>query len=651
MNGLFTIYFFNLKKYSTILSKLLLANSVAGVLFIPLLFYWPELGVLPAMLFNTIWLLLSSVACITAYYRGWRSATYFGFGLACLWCAISMVVMIQLGVIETFTDHQANILLFGCMINLLFMSYALVDRFTSIARKSALTSEQLEQSVQNRTAELQTLNQSLEQLAVQFQAANEAKNTFLVNMSHEIRTPLTAIIGYADGMLQGDINDTDKEQAIKVISQNGVHLLDIISDLLDISKIESNKLEIEMQPVDPLALCQGIESLVREQVQSKGLTMTINYQLPLPTQIISDPNRLRQVLLNIINNAIKFTHTGTIDISVHTDIDENKFFVSISDTGIGMSQSQIDGMFTAFRQEDLSISRQYGGAGLGLSIAKSLTTKLGGDIEVTSQQSQGSTFKVIIDLKVPKSTKWLHQQSALYQFLSGIEQQADEVESINLPALSGHVLLAEDHMDNQLLFIRLLERMGLKVTAVDNGYKAVQATLEREFELILLDIQMPEMDGLKAFELIQTTCANVPVVALTANAMPADVELYKKLGFNDHIAKPIDRQKFVDTITQYLNIERSGSFSMELDEMGEITAQFIARLVLRVGDIKVAQANKDWQEIGKHAHAIKGSAGMFGFDDLGLQGAALELAVKNGEQAICQDALDKLLQMCDAVTA
>jgi CheY-like chemotaxis protein len=365
--------------------------------------------------------------------------------------------------------------------------------------------------------------------------------------------------------------------------------------------------------------------------------------------MVSDPTRFRQILLNIINNAIKFTHAGSIELSVRAD--DNKLHVSVSDTGIGMSQSQIDSMFTAFRQEDLSKSRKYGGTGLGLSIAKSLTNKLGGEIDVTSVQSQGSTFSLNVGLLVPEDTQWLHEQSQLYQWLSGIEEQAGEVESIDLPSLSGHVLLAEDHLDNQLLFIRLLERMGLKVSAVDNGYKAVQATLEREFELILLDIQMPEMDGLKAFELIQTTCANVPVIALTANAMPADVELYMKLGFNDHIAKPIDRQKFVDTVTKYLNIDKPADFSMELDEMDEIKAQFVTRLVKRVDDIRISHGNNDWEDIGKHAHAIKGSAGMFGFDDLGLQGAELELAVKNGDEAICRSELDKLLQMCDAIIA
>jgi signal transduction histidine kinase/CheY-like chemotaxis protein/HPt (histidine-containing phosphotransfer) domain-containing protein len=647
--GLFGSRFFNLRKYSVLLHKLILANGFISVLLVGFVFYSPGYGAIPAILANTTWLVLGLIGGIKSFARGFRSAYYFTAGYGCVLTSGLLAWSMHWNILKGFTDNQVMVVLFGFTLNAILMSFALVDKFTAIARRNIASGENLENTVGQRTEELLLANQHLEKMAEASEAASAAKNTFLVNMSHEIRTPLTAIIGYADGILQGDIQDKARDEAISVISKNGVHLLHVISDLLDISKIESQTLEVEMVTFDPLQLLQGISQLVVGQVNEKQLTLNIHYILPLPTQMISDPTRVRQVLLNLINNAIKFTHQGSVEIDISADT--NKLYFAISDTGIGMNQGMLDGMFKAFNQEDLSKSRKYGGTGLGLSIAKSLTNKLGGEIKVTSVQGQGSTFTVSFGLQVPETANWLHEQGELDQSLAKISQTATDVENIDLPSLSGNVLLAEDHLDNQLLFTRMLERMGLDVTAVDNGYKAVQATLDVEFDLILLDIQMPEMDGFKAFELIQSTCSNAPVIALTANAMKEDVELYMKLGFNDHIPKPVNRQIFIDTIASYLNVDKPSDFGLDDFEMDDIKIQYITRLVKRVDDIKAAQAINDWEDIGKHAHAIKGSAGMFGFDDLGVLGAKLELSVTNNDLADCKRHLDDLLGACEAITA
>jgi signal transduction histidine kinase/CheY-like chemotaxis protein/HPt (histidine-containing phosphotransfer) domain-containing protein len=649
VNGLFITHFLRLQKYQTMMHKLVLGNAATAILFTVLATMMPYFGLAGAILVNFGWLVLALISGVLTSLRGIRSAIYFCGALGCLFSSVLLVLFVQINELTAFGPGEPLILLLGGVFYVILVSFAMVDKFTNIAKRNMLSSESLEQMVAQRTDELQKANLGLEKLAIDSQAASEAKNTFLVNMSHEIRTPLTAIIGYADGMLRGEIRAEAKDNAISIISQNGSHLLHIINELLDISKIESNTLEIEMLSFDPLSTIQGVEKLVSEQVHAKGLVLGINYQLPLPTLMVCDQTRFRQVLLNLVNNAIKFTHMGAIEITISADLD--KLYLAVSDTGIGMSQSQIDGMFTAFHQEDLSKSRQYGGIGLGLSIAKSLINKMGGNIDVTSIQGQGSTFTVDFSLTVPQEAKWLHDKYALDQRLSDIERQAKIIEQVDVPTLTGNVLLAEDHLDNQALFVSILERVGLNVTAVDNGYKAVQATLEEEFELILLDIQMPEMDGLKAFELIQSTCSNVPVIALTANAMKADVELYMSLGFNAHIAKPINRENFIETITRYLNIEKPQDVSLEGDEMDDIKAQYVVRLVKRVSDLRDCQAQNDWEEIGKHAHAIKGSAGMFGFDDLGTTGGQLELAVKNGVQEECESQLHQLLQMCDVITA
>ena len=646
--GLFSCHFLYLKRHAPMVNKAIVVNGLAAIVLYTIGIFIDGSALFLAILSMVIWVGLSLFGAVKGCFRGERSAVYFCGALGCLCAGALLVVFMRFNALSGFGPGDGMIMLLAWVFYQMLVSFALVDKFTTVAKRNVMSSENMEVLIDKRTTELKAANQDLEKLAVDAQAASDAKNTFLVNMSHEIRTPLTSIIGYADGILQGDIQPSARDNAINIISQNGVHLLNIINDLLDISKIESNQIEIEMKTFDPIALLQGVADSVSEQVQAKSLVLGVNYKLPLPTHMQSDPTRFRQVILNLVNNAIKFTHMGAIEITVNADLD--KFSVSVSDTGIGMSQDQIDTMFTAFAQEDLSKSRQYGGIGLGLSIAKSLVTKLGGKIHVTSVQGQGSCFTVDFDLTVPQEAKWLRDQFELDQRLADIKLSHNVVPTIDVPDLSGQVLLAEDHLENQLLFVKLLERMGLSVTAVDNGYKAVQATLEREFDLILLDIQMPEMDGIKAFELIQSTSANVPVVALTANAMPADVELYMNLGFNDHIAKPVNRENFIDTVTKYLNLGQAADVSIEGDEMDDIKAQYITRLVTRVKDIRASQDKNDWEDIGKHAHAIKGSAGMFGFDDLGQAGGKLELAVKNADEDECQRELEQLLNLCDRIT-
>lgn len=647
--GFFSCYFLFLKRHAPIINKALMANGLVAMCLYVVALFMDDMALYLAILSMVVWAGLSLFGAVKGCFRGERSAVYFCGALGCLCAGSLLVVFMRFNALSGFGPSDSMIMLMAWVFYQMLVSFALVDKFTTVAKRNVMSSENMEILIDQRTTELQAANQDLEQLAVDAQSASDAKNTFLVNMSHEIRTPLTSIIGYADGILQGDIQPSARDNAISIISQNGVHLLNIINDLLDITKIENNQIEVEMKTFDPIALLQGVADSVSEQVQAKSLVLGVNYKLPLPTHVQSDPTRFRQVIANLVNNAIKFTHMGAIELTVCADLD--KFSVSVSDTGIGMSQDQIDTMFTAFAQEDLSKSRQYGGIGLGLSIAKSLVTKLGGKINVTSVQGQGSCFTVDFDLTVTQEAKWLRDQFELDQRLADIKLSHNVVPTIEVPELAGQVLLAEDHLENQLLFVKLLERMGLNVTAVDNGYKAVQATLEREFDLILLDIQMPEMDGIKAFELIQSTSANVPVVALTANAMAADVELYMNLGFNDHIAKPVNRENFIDTVTKYIHLGQTADVTIEGDEMDDIKAQYITRLVTRVKDIRDSQASSDWEDIGKHAHAIKGSAGMFGFDDLGQAGGKLELAVKNAVEDDIRSELDQLLVLCDQITA
>ncbi len=468
----------------------------------------------------------------------------------------------------------------------------------------------------------------LQKLSDELSEASEAKSRFLANMSHEIRTPLTSIIGYAEGITQGDFDERFINDAVGIIAQNGQHLLNVVNEILDLSKIEANKLEIELLDMDLLALLGSIESLVQQQASAKGLGFSIDYEFPLPSMINSDPTRLKQILLNLINNAIKFTEQGEVKVVV-SQTDDKQLAFSVIDTGIGLTPEQITKLFNDFSQVDSSVARKYGGTGLGLSIARSLANKLGGDVSVSSVHQVGSQFTVTINLVLPAHAKWLQNAEALEQKRSKDATPKQEV----IPSLSGKVLLAEDHKHNRALFTQLLKRMGLEVTAVENGEQAVEQSMIGDHDLIFLDIQMPVMDGISAMKIIKSTAPGVPLIALTANAMTTEIEKYLAMGFTGHISKPIDRQVFISLVQHYFDSEDTLNFDLDEHELNALKSQFIESLEQAVGDIKVALASGDWPSLGAQAHAIKGAAPMYGFSELGHIADQLELAVKQDKQA------------------
>ncbi|MFT5162108.1 MAG: signal transduction histidine kinase [Alteromonadaceae bacterium] len=489
--------------------------------------------------------------------------------------------------------------------------------------------------------------QQLQLLSDQLSQASEAKSRFLANMSHEVRTPLTSIIGYAESIIQGDFKADFQSQAINIIAQNGSHLLNVVNKILDLSKIEANKLEMELIEMDLMAMLNDITALVKQHAQGEGLGFNIKYNYPLPQQIICDPTRLKQILLNLINNAIKFTEVGSVTMHLGTN-HQNQLMFEVEDTGIGLSVMQIDKLFNDFTQVDYSITRKYGGTGLGLSIAKSLASKLGGDITVKSLPGKGSTFTVSVSMVVPPGVVWLHDAPAQYQ-----PSRVRNVPKASMPTLKGHVLLAEDHHDNRALFTQLLKRMGLTVTAVENGELAVQESILQDFDLILMDIQMPVMDGISAMKLLKTTAMNIPIVALTANAMKNDIDSYLAAGFDCHIAKPVDRQCFAITIGNYFNtpIDEQNDFDLDEETLNQLKEQFVAGLKARLVDLSTLTDNNNWPDLAKQAHAIRGSAPMYGFDELGLLATRLEAAVKNDHtESIHRLARELLSQVDDIIS-
>ncbi|NQZ06825.1 MAG: AAA family ATPase [Algicola sp.] len=366
--------------------------------------------------------------------------------------------------------------------------------------------------------------------------ANETKSLFLANMSHEIRTPLTTVIGFAEGILFGDIEKKNQQQAIQTIANSGKHLLLLINDILDFSKIEAGQLLVEKLDVNLIELLANLESISIGMAKPKAISFEIELDLPLPDIISTDPTRLNQILLNLISNAVKFTEVGGVILKVYTK--DQQLLFEVQDTGVGIKAEKIGSLFFAFEQADKTVQRKYGGTGLGLTISKSLAQMLGGDIDAQSEFGKGSSFTVAIELVTVDKTQLIECLDVLDECRNALEGAKNQP----LSQLTGNILVAEDQPENLQLIVTMLEKMGLDVTGVCNGQEAIEAYLIDDFDLILLDIQMPVMDGLETFDMLTSISNDTPVIALTANAMKHEVQEYFRKGFDEHLSKPIERK-------------------------------------------------------------------------------------------------------------
>ncbi len=437
----------------------------------------------------------------------------------------------------------------------------LIDAFNDMleqteARESELLQarDHLETRVQERTAELTDANRKLEDsikranlLAKEATQASEAKSQFLANMSHEIRTPMNGVIGFADILADEDLTEQEREY-VEIIRNCGRELLVLIDDILDFSMIEANKLETEITSCSLGNLLNGIESLMRPKAVEKGLEFRVAESARLPSQICTDPVRLRQCLINLVSNAIKFTEEGHVYVNVSVQEEDGELYIhfEIEDTGIGIPSDKQDSIFEVFTQVDGSHSRKYGGSGLGLAISKRLAGILGGRLTVRSREGEGSIFSLVLPVGVD-----VRKQPFLDRHNLAEELRAEQAKSAG-PTFCGQVLVAEDVLTNQVLMKSLLKRMGLEVTIAEDGDEAVQKVVTGSFDLVLMDVQMPKINGLEATRALRKMGIATPIVALTAHAMKGDDSRCIKAGCDDYLSKPIDRQKLLDVLTKYL---------------------------------------------------------------------------------------------------
>ena len=497
--------------------------------------------------------------------------------------------------------------------------------------------------------------------------ANLAKSAFLANTSHEIRTPMNAILGYAEMLLDPQQSDDQRRNSARTIRRNGEHLLAILNDILDISKIEAQKLTVEKLHCELPQLVADVIGLTRPWAQKKGLTFEIEFDKQIPRQVQTDPLRAKQVLVNLVSNAIKFTETGKVKIGIYREISyfTHTIRFEVTDTGIGMSRDQVDHLFQPFTQADVSTTRRFGGTGLGLTISKRLAKLLGGDITVKSEQGSGSTFTFRLDggprLGVP-----LIDNLTLDQLLVHAGEALDEDIKVQ-----GCILVAEDGEDNRELVTAHLRRAGAEVVIAGTGRLAVEAAKAQKFDLVLMDMQMPELDGYGATRALRAAGFTIPIIALTANAMAEDRLKCLQAGCTEYLSKPIARGALLRMLARFLPSSNepqaltlqlpksapapartshvpavgasapgptlSAASALMRSTLGAepgvqaLLARFIERLPDRVKSLRSFLDEQDIARLRQTVHQLKGAAGGYGFPQLTHHANRTEQKLSGGE--------------------
>lgn len=499
-------------------------------------------------------------------------------------------------------------------------------------------------SVQTNVTEQVNATAALSEARKQAEAANRSKGEFLANMSHEIRTPLTAILGYADVLLMRHAQSerpADDLHALQTIARAGEHLMSVLDDVLDLSKIDADRLQLESVPVCLPQLLMDVESMMRPRALAKHITLTTALRSPVPETIRVDPTRLRQILVNLVGNAIKFTDSGGVAVEVAVEISDASrvLRISVEDTGAGIDPAGAEILFDPFMQADSTVTRRFGGTGLGLPISRRLAQRMGGTLGlVRSAPGMGSRFELVIPVEPVTSTPWI-------QSLSAIRDAPRR--PVARTKVTGRILLAEDGDDNQQVIAELLRGAGAHVTIVGDGKAALTAIQQADlthtpFDLLLTDIQMPGMDGHQLVRALRRAGHSIPIVALTACALVEERVRCLDAGCDGFASKPIRHEELLAVCQRWIgtrarvqadevHVAVGSATPLRVDsvlandpELGPLALKFGALLPNRVAAIQMALDDERVDDAGRLAHQLAGAAGSYGYRQVGKLAAQLE---------------------------
>lgn len=497
------------------------------------------------------------------------------------------------------------------------------------------------------------IEQKLEKANLEAQVANQMKSDFLATMSHEIRTPLGVMLGYAD-LLSSNKMSNEVQKYAESIRKNGLHLLSIINDVLDLSKVESGKIDIEKRYFLLKPFINELISNFQYKANQKGLKISVEFS-PIPEAVCTDEVRLRQVLTNLLANAIKFTSKGEIKIKVTHIVDKNEngdkkniLSFDVIDTGIGIELENLNKIFEPFTQAETYINREFGGTGLGLNLSKKFAQHLGGDLFLkSSQKGLGSTFTLLIDagnVITKNSLIELKQEHANSQSSFSSMSPMNELKDLK-------ILLVEDFVDNQIMIKALLTHHGAEVDIAVNGEEGVRKALAGFYDIVLMDIQMPVLNGYQAVIKLRQEGYGGPIIALTAEAMNYELERCLQAGFDDYIPKPIHRMDLISLIEKYnvhnrrinqelqsenLLVNKSPLISTLVNDeiVGALVPQFIKDLPSRMDQLKAFIKANSINEIKSLAHQLAGAGGSYGFPEVTELSRHIEMEVKKNDPEI-----------------
>ena len=505
--------------------------------------------------------------------------------------------------------------------------------------------------VAENSADLECSHTALEQQTLAAEAASRAKSVFLANMSHEIRTPLNGILGFADLLRSNDDKMTaeDRREQLDVVHRSGQHLLSLINDILDLSKIEAGQMEFERIRFSPHQVIADVLSVMRVRAAEKSLTLDARWLGRVPATIENDPARLRQLLLNLVGNAIKFTEKGDIQIVARLLGPEEKLQIEVIDTGIGIPQEKRETIFAPFSQADVSVTRKFGGTGLGLSICRHLVAGMGGTISVQSTVGQGSAFTVTL------ATGPLEGVVLLVSPTEALRRTPKPSERVQTRLDGLRVLIVDDGETNRKLIKILLTRAGATVDTAENGQICLDKVAESNFNAILMDMQMPVLDGYSAARRLRELGKRLPVIALTAHALKGEEEKCRAAGCDGYLTKPVNRDDLIECVHRMCaaaapvepDAPRVVPTTLADDDLNDpefraIAEDFAASLQGIVGDLAGALHKQDWADLLGRAHKLKGTAGMVGFPTVGELALEVESAAQSHDLLSVEQLLKEL---------